>query len=86
MQVNKVLNMYVAVERTPGIEGGVIASGPTPAEAILRCMIRKAAAYQGKVVFFDSRNPVRALRASCACLSETCESMTRLMLPAAKTA
>lgn len=85
MRVNKVLNTYVAMERTPGIGGGVMAFAPTPAEAILRCMIRKAAAYQGKIVMFDSPNPVRALRASCACLTETCESMTQLMLPAAKT-
>lgn len=82
MRVNKVLNTYVAMERTPGIGGGVMASGLTPVEAITRCMIRKAAAYQGKIVMFDVPNPVRALRVACQCVNASCDSA----LPAASAA
>lgn len=84
MRVNHVLGTYVAMERTPSLGGGVMASGPTAAVAIMRCMVRKAAAYQGKVVMFDEPNPVRALRVACKCVSDSCESVTQLLLPAAK--
>ncbi len=83
MKVVPMLGVYVATERTPGIKGGVFASAKTPAEAILRCMIRKAAAYQGKVVLFDEPNPVRALRIACKCCTDSGESLTQMPLFAA---
>lgn len=85
MRVNHVLGTYVAMERTPGLGGGVMASGPTPAVAIMRCMVRKAAAYQGKVVMFDEPNPVRSLRVACQCVSDACDSVTQKLLPGGKT-
>ena len=82
MRVNRVLNTYVAMERTPSIGGGVMAYGPTRAEAIIRCMVRKAAAYQHKVVMFDVPHQARDLHVMCKCGPESSESMTQLLLPA----
>jgi hypothetical protein len=82
MRINKILNTYVAMEATPGLitmvdgvveqGGGVIASGPTPAIAILRCMIRKAAAYKHQIVMFDTPDPVIHLKTVCQCNNVSC--------------
>jgi hypothetical protein len=87
MKVVPMLGMYVASERTPGIGGGVMASARTPVEAITRCLIRKAAAYKGAYVLFDCPDPVRELRVSCQCCTESGESLNhvkQLLLPAPK--